>query len=206
MPSVCNCWCILLPVCRRRGILRGSFCSFALRAVVVNHVWFIKKLVLLSARFHLHKPLRRTNRLWPAAIPPWNFFLHQTALLSTLPFSLGPPPDLASIYLPPLLPLPLLRADDVVFFALVFDCPPWEVPGSGCMWQASAWTRLSPPLFCLLGHAAWERQYPWLWRGCAWGWPYKRCRQEDLGHKLHDFKVCQIEKNDLKTSKLQLLV
>lgn len=51
-----------------------------------------KKLVLLSARFHVHKPQRRTNRLWPAAIPPWIFFLYQTALLSTLP--LTPPPCL----------------------------------------------------------------------------------------------------------------
>lgn len=27
MPSVCNCWCILPPVCKRRGVLRGSFCN-----------------------------------------------------------------------------------------------------------------------------------------------------------------------------------
>lgn len=86
-------------------------------------------------------------------------------------------PSLSS--LPP--PLLLHWADDVVFFALVFDCPPWEVPGSGCMWQASAWTRLSPPLFCLHGHAAWELQYPWQWRRCARGWLFKCCRQEDLG-------------------------
>lgn len=70
-------------------------------------------------------------------------------------------------HLSPPTPLPPHGAD-VVFFALVFDCPPWEVPGSGCMWLASAWTRLSPPLLCLHGHAAWELQYPWQCRRCAW--------------------------------------
>lgn len=46
-------------------------------------------------QFHLHKPQRCTNRLWPEAIPPWNFFLYQTARLSTLPFTLVPPPSTA---------------------------------------------------------------------------------------------------------------
>lgn len=53
-----------------------------------------KKQVPQSARFH--KPQRCTNRLWPAAIPPWNFFFYQTALLSTLLFTLVPPPPLHS--------------------------------------------------------------------------------------------------------------
>lgn len=66
------------------------------------------KQVFLSARFRLHKPQRHTNRLWPAAIPPWNFFLYQTAPLSTLN-NITPP-------LPPL--QPLHWADGVVFFAL----------------------------------------------------------------------------------------
>lgn len=121
-----------------------------------------KKQVILSARFHFYKPQRHTNRVWPTAIPPCNSFLYQTALLST-------PPLLSSL---PQLLLPLHKAHDVVFFALVFDCPPWEVPGSGCMWQAVVWTRPSPPLFTLRGHSAWELQYP---RGCAPGWLFKCC-------------------------------
>lgn len=78
--------------CVRGGAFYGALFVTCLKGCCCKSCVIHKKQVLLSARFHLHKPLRRTNRVWPAAIPPWNFFLYQTALLSTLPFALFPPP------------------------------------------------------------------------------------------------------------------
>lgn len=81
--------------CVRGGVFYGAPFVTCLEGCCCKSCVIYKKQVLLSARFHLLKPQRRTNRLWPAAIPPWNFFLYQTALLSTLPFTLGPPPAAA---------------------------------------------------------------------------------------------------------------
>lgn len=116
-----------------------------------------KKQVLVSARFHLHKPQRRTNRLWPAAIPPWNFFLYQTAPLSTLPFTLVPPP-ISPAFIPPLAAFASAQGPMMLFSLrlsltvlhgkyLAADACGRLLPGHVCLYPP-------PPLFCLLGHAA----------------------------------------------------
>lgn len=140
----------LPPACNRRGVLHVSVLYLAWRPVVINQVWFIeKKLVLLSARLHLHKPQKHTNRLWPRAIPPWNVFLYRAALLSTLPFFLR---------------LRARTAGTVVFLRTRL----W-LSSMGSTWQRMHVAGLCLDTFnprrCLYGHAAWEQLYPWRWGG-----------------------------------------
>lgn len=85
--------------CERGGLFYGaSFviclqgCCRKVRVIYSGGKNVKEKQVLLSARFHLHKPRRCTNRRWPAAIPPWISFLYQSACLSALPFTLILPP------------------------------------------------------------------------------------------------------------------
>lgn len=142
MLLVCSCWSTLGRQCVRG---RASYTSSSVTCPegcscksCVIHTHTHKKL-LMSARFYLHKPKGCTNRLWPAAIPPWNFFLYQTVLLSTLPFT--PPP---SLHLwrnaPPLQPL----AAYVPSQWCCFLC--------ACLWRSfmgSTWQRMHVAGLCL---------------------------------------------------------
>lgn len=84
--------------CGRGGLFYGASFVICLQGccckvrVIYSGEKKKEKQVLLSARFHLHKLRRCTNRCWPAAIPPWIIFLYQSACLSALPFTLILPP------------------------------------------------------------------------------------------------------------------